>query len=87
MTDTEEAEVSALLKLQAGIESELSNREADDPYPFVDSHEKSLRCFVLGHLGNSEIAGEILIANMEMVYRWIQSGDLPKKKRESLSPQ
>lgn len=93
MTDEDpqdEAEVAALLKLRERVEDEIADREslADDPYPFADSNDKSLKCFILDKLGDGEIDGRILVGNMDMIYRWIQAGEVPtpEKARKHLKP-
>lgn len=51
------------------------------PYPFLETNNAKLRCFIAEHYLNAEIDGNILVANMEAIYQWILKGTVVSKKR------
>jgi len=52
------------------------------PYPFLETNNAKLRCFIAEHYLNAEIDGAILVANMEAIYRWILKGKTVAKARK-----
>lgn len=51
------------------------------PYPFLETNNAKLRCFIAEHYLNAEIDGAILVANMEAIYQWILKGKTVAKAR------
>lgn len=51
--------------------------EEEAPYPWTDDLDEMRRCFVLEHIGSSEIEGRVLIENMHMVFEWLKTGQRP----------
>jgi len=81
--DTDESRLAVLEELRDKINEEIAAREAAlDPYPFVDTHEKGLRCYVLEKLADADIDDLMLIRKMDLVAKWIQTGELPKAERK-----
>lgn len=52
------------------------------PYPFLETNNAKLRCFIAEHYLNAEIDGAILVANMEAIYQWILRGKAAAKARK-----
>ena len=52
------------------------------PYPFLETNNAKLRCFIAEHYLNAEIDGAILVANMESIYQWILKGKTVAKARK-----
>lgn len=52
------------------------------PYPFLETNNAKLRCFIAEHYLNPEIDGAILIENMEHIYQWILKGKTVAKARK-----
>lgn len=55
----------------------------EDPYPFVATHEQGLRCFIYECVANAEIDGRILVENMEHVFKWITTGEVPTSQTQT----
>lgn len=53
------------------------SEEAAPPYPWADDPDEIRRCFVLEHIGSSEIEARVLIENMQMVFEWLKTGQRP----------
>ena len=55
------------------------------PYDFI-SDDKQLRAFILKHYGtgSAEFDATVVVGNMESIFRWVKSGDVPttEKKRK-----
>lgn len=51
------------------------------PYPFLETNNAKLRCFIAEHYLNAEIDGTILVGNMEHIYQWILKGKVVPKTR------
>jgi hypothetical protein len=47
---------------------------SDDP----DEHR---RAFIIDIMANAEIEGQILVANMDAVFKWLKDGTVPTKSR------
>lgn len=52
------------------------------PYPFLETNNAKLRCFIAEHYLNAEIDGAILVGNMEAIYQWILKGKTVAKARK-----
>ena len=50
------------------------------PFPFVETDEQKLRCFIAKYYLNAEIDGAIIIENMERIYSWVMEGKVPAKR-------
>jgi hypothetical protein len=50
------------------------------PYPFLETNNAKLRCFIAEHFMNAEIDGAILVANMDAVYQWVLKGTVAKAR-------
>jgi len=48
-------------------------------YPVAQSIDEQRRAFVFAQLADAEIDGEVLVKNMDMIARWIETGEVPKK--------
>lgn len=51
------------------------------PYPFVDSDDQKLRCFIAKYYANAEIDGAILLENLDRIFTWVKEGKVPAKSR------
>lgn len=62
-------------------DDELDVEVAPLPYPYVESDEQKLRCFIAQNYIDPEIDARILIENMEHIYNWICEGSVPTKNK------
>lgn len=50
------------------------------PYPFVESDDQKLRCFIAKYYANAEIDAAIMVENLNHIFEWIKDGKLVVKK-------
>jgi hypothetical protein len=62
-------------------EPEVAVEFVELPYPFLETNNAKLRCFIAEHYLNAEIDGNILVTNMEAIYQWILKGKVSAKAR------
>lgn len=67
--------------MMAADEAEQELELVELPYPFVESDEQKLRCFIAEHYLNAEIDGTILIENMDRIFSWVKDGKIPAKAK------
>lgn len=51
------------------------------PYPFLETNNAKLRCFIAEHYINAEYTGESQVDGMEKIYQWILKGKAAAKTR------
>lgn len=54
------------------------------PYPFLETNNAKLRCFIAEHYLNAEYAGESQVESMEKIYQWILKGKTCKARKPQL---
>jgi hypothetical protein len=54
------------------------------PYPFLETNNAKLRCFIAEHYLNAEYAWESQVESMEAIYQWILKGKTPKARKPQL---
>lgn len=64
----------------ADIDEETVIEIASGPYPFAQTADQQLRCFIAKYYANSEIDGAIMVQNLDLIYHWVKDGTLPAKK-------
>jgi hypothetical protein len=52
------------------------------PYPFLETNNAKLRCFIAEHYINPEIDSAIQVEGMEHIYQWILKGKTVAKARK-----
>lgn len=75
MTDTEP---TIELDSEASDEQELVITDA--PYPWAKDADEERRCWIFERLADSEIAGNILVENMQKVNAWIKDETVPTEE-------
>lgn len=50
-----------------------------DEFYFLADDDQKLRAFILSYMGNADIDGRILVANMEACFHWVKDGKVPTK--------
>lgn len=75
MTDTEPA---IELDSEASDEQDIALLEA--PYPRAKDADEERRCWIFERLADSEIAGNILVENMQKVNAWIKDETMPAEE-------
>lgn len=71
------------------IEAEIVPEEKkEEEFPWAMDDEERCRSFVYVQMTDggdaSQIDGKILVENMDMIYKWIRSGELPKSTNSSV---
>ena len=61
-------------------EPEAAVEFAELPYPFLETNNAKLRCFIAEHYLNPEYAGESQVEGMEKIYQWILKGTVAKTR-------
>lgn len=51
-------------------------------YVFVADDDQRLRCFITETMADADIAGEVMVENMEFVYQWVKNGTVPKTAKK-----
>jgi hypothetical protein len=62
-------------------EDEPITEVEDDDYPFVPTADEKLRCFIVQHMGNSDLTAAAHIANLEAAFQWVKTGMPEPAKR------
>jgi hypothetical protein len=62
------------MALMTEIELVPEEGESEKRYEFLDDGNQQLRAFIFETIGNADIDGTILVANMEAVFHWINNG-------------
>lgn len=72
------------------MSEEAEKEETVALYPVTaPSLEEQRRAFVLEVIGSGEIDGIVLVRNLDLVYRWLATGEMPvteKQKKPALKP-
>lgn len=58
--------------------------ESDQLYPWAQDDAERRRAFVFEFYRDPEIEVGILLKNMDLIERWLKSGELPKVEGKSL---
>lgn len=70
------------------LELELvpEEKEPEKRYEFLGDDEQQLRAFIFETIGNADIDGNILIANMQAVFDWIKNGPAQPQTQHKRPP-
>jgi hypothetical protein len=61
-------------ELEIELVPEEDEKAPEKRYEFLSDDDQQLRAFIFETIGNADIDGHILIANMQAVFDWIKSG-------------
>ena len=53
-----------------------------ESYPYVETDDQKLRCFIVETMASGEIDGPQMVKNLQSVFEWIKSTEKPEKPRK-----
>lgn len=59
----------------------MASEESDRPYFWTKDADELRRAFIIDVMSDADIAGEVLVANMQHVFDWLKDGKCPAKAR------
>ena len=62
-------------------EEDLECEVIPDPYPWAGNADEARRAYIISHMADGDIAGDVLVKNMELVFQWMKDGSLPQAPR------
>lgn len=58
--------------------------DASDICTWSDDPDEKRRAFIINTYATSEIDGNILITNMELIFQWLKNATVPKETRPQI---
>ena len=71
-------DITAKQEQLEAVEEELIGIEPPR-YPWTESIEEDRRSFIFENMADSDIAGDTLVHNMQLVENWLKTGEVPEK--------